>query len=297
MTDPIELPAERGRTATPHPLVELLDRLDHDTEPADTIPELLALTAAGIIHRRLLQQADPIAEVLGTVAEPDWLIVGIRAAATAQRVDQASTDRTGCTIVHLVDRRGSSLTRLTLPDGGPLLFGPDEQHRAGRIPDACRRILTLATPPPPGDMVEFVVDAWLTLVLRRALLEPGLDWPEVVRLNFSNHLAPASIRRLDPETVPPARLAERTIAAARALDWDRYRAACLALGGCPVSELSAESIAWMDTGMFARWAQNALPTSEDLLELLEPVLGPHAFDRLWATVSLCGHPGVVDRAC
>jgi len=168
----------------------------------------------------------------------------------------------------------------------PIQLGPDVAIREGRIPDTCRRIFRLDTAAAPTDMTAFVIDAWLSLVLRSALMRPGLRWPEIEQLNLVHHLtatrAPAS-----PTT--PADLAHLTRTAAASLDWHRYRAACIALCGCPVSDLSPDAIEWMDTGMFARWSSASLPGTDELLDLLEPVLDPTAFDRLWATISLC-HP-------
>lgn len=271
--------------------LELLTRLETGGSPSPDIPEFLVLSHDRTLHRRLLQQADPVAELIGTRAEPDWNLIGIRASATAHRQDHPADPGADCSIIHLLDRSGMSTTRLVLPDREHLTLGPDRTIRDGRIPDTCRRVFGLPTSPPPEDMIEFVLDAWLTLVLRAALVSPGLRWAEIVRLNLSTSLTtvarPEPPTLLDQERLPPARLAEATIAAARALDWGRYRHACMALGGCPVTDLGVEAIDWMDTGMFARWAQHSLPTAGELLELLEPALGGQAFDRLWATVSLC----------
>ena len=240
---------------------------------------------ASLIECRALTDPDPIASLIGLRAEPSGVIVGIVAGALA-RSEQPTSDESSCGLVHLLHRSGVSITTIERHEAESIRLGPDPTIRDGRVPDVCRRIFDLATAPAPADMTRFVLDAWLSLVLRSALMRPGLRWPEIEQLSLVHHLvgipAPAS-----PST--PAGLAGLTRSAAASLDWHRYRAACVALGGCPVSDLTPHAIEWMDTGMFARWSSASLPGTDELLDLLEPVLDPTAFDRLWATISLC-HP-------
>jgi hypothetical protein len=242
------------------------------------------------VEHRALIGPDPIASIIGIRARPSWEVVGVVASATAQRSERQCAP-TPCGFVHLVHRSGVSITAVELPSAETILLGPDTTMREGRIPDACRRIFALDTTPPPSDMTAFVLDAWLSLVLRSALLRPGLRWTEIIGLGFVHHLIGIS----SPSAgTTPAQLAALTRTAASELDWHRYRSACLALGGCPASELDAEAIDWMDTGMFARWCHDALPATAELLDLLEPVLDATTFDRLWATVSLCRPDGIDD---
>jgi hypothetical protein len=263
-------------------------------DPRDPVhPELLILrgsaertaTNTGIdIETRQLRSHDPVAELIGLRAEPSWVGVGVRAPATSRRIDAG--EDSACTFVHLLDPQGFSVTHLTVAEAETIELGPDATMREGRIPDACRRMFDLPTAAPPIDMSQFVLDAWLAQVLRAALLSPGLTWHEVVGLSLVHHLGTIATTAATPS---PAAMASALGVASRNLDWHRYRSACVALGGCPVSELTSCQIEWMDTGMFARWAQGSLPCSGDLLDLLEPTLEPTAFDRLWATVSLARH--------
>ena len=237
------------------------------------------------VEQRPLVGPDPIATIVGIRPRPSWTVVGVVAGAEARR--RPDPEASPCGFVHLLHRSGVSMTTVEFPDAESIVLGPGATTREGRIPDVCRRVFDLSTAEPPADMTSFVLEAWLSLVLRAALLHPGLRWPEILHLGLVHHLAGG------PSPAPhttPAQLAALTGEAASRLDWHRYRSACIALGGCPVSELSGSAIAWMDTGMFARWTHDALPTSAELLDLLEPVLEPSAFDRLWATVSLC-HAG------
>jgi hypothetical protein len=60
-----------------------------------------------------------------------------------------------------------------------------------------------------------------------------------------------------------------------------------AVGGFPFGDSGKKTAAWMDTGMFSRWAMDSLPSRSDAFDLLDAALGPATFDRLWATVQLC----------
>ena len=265
----------------------------HATQPSELgAPTLLIVhvdpdhpTSQHRIERRTLTDPDPVVSLIGVRAEPTWRIAGVITTASAQ-AGAADRAPSPCTLLHLQHRHGDSMTIIGRPDAAPITLEPDSRPRDGRIPDACRRIFGLSTSPAPTDMTAFVLDAWLTLILRAALLQPGLGWAEIEQLNFAHRLIG---RGPSAATSTPALLAERTREAAAALDWGRYRLACTALGGCPVSDLTPEAIDWMDTGMFARWSTASLPDTGELLDLLEPVVEPHAFDRLWATISL-SHP-------
>ncbi|MBU6328496.1 MAG: hypothetical protein KGR18_00915 [Acidobacteria bacterium] len=303
MSDP-DAPASRAAHSEPHPLEKLLDTLPA-VSPEDP-PELLILRdperhgcepcspephsggadpgASPIDHHldiRVLLGSDPVSELIGLRAAPSWHAVGLRAGATG-RVTHGS-EASPCGLIHVIARDGTSITHLTLPDRSTIRLGPDRTIREGRVPDLCRRILALPTEPPPPDMAAFVLDAWLAIIARAALLTPGLGWGEVLALGPFMHLDPTE--RLHEGTTPAA-VASALCATARSLDWHRYREVCIATAGCPVSGLSPTAVAWMDTGMFARWTIDSLPAVDELLALLEPTLAPSAFDRLWAAISL-----------
>lgn len=290
---------------TPHLLERLLERLAVDTpdgraelilvhggaplgdrrSSTDTSTETDTGTGDLRIEIRPLLGIDPVAELIGIRQPHGCRIVGVRASVTTRSAD-SSAERHG-SMLHLLDADGTSVTQLIGHAPDQLRLGPDTVVRQGRLSDACRRILGLPTSPPPVDMVHFVIDAWLSIVLRTALISPGLRWPRVVELSLVHQLAAGPA---PSESTNPAAMADALRDLAGSMDWHRYRAACVTLGGCPVSELSASDIAWMDTGMFSRWTHDSMPTTADLLDLLEPVLSPTAFDLLWATVALARHP-------
>lgn len=231
-----------------------------------------------------LTDPDPVAQLLGFVAPAEWWAVGIVTGARARPLD-GDGPTTGATFVHLLDRDGTSASVLSGPAAEPLVVGPQVEVVEGRLADACRRMLGLATAPPPADMTTHVVDLWLARVTRAALAEPGLDWPAVVARNPAHELT-------DPSTaVPtPAATARCTIAFGQQLDWDRYRLRCVDAGGTPFGEVDGDVAAWMDAGMFARWMLGESMSWTAHLDLLDGLLSPGAVDRLWATLALCPAP-------
>jgi hypothetical protein len=227
-----------------------------------------------------LADPDPVVQLLGFTAPPEWWAVGVVTGAQARTLD-GSTSATGATFVHLVDRRGTSISLVTGPGPEPLVAGPGPDLVEGRVADACRRMLGLPTAPPPDDMTTHVVDLWLARVTRAALDEPGLDWPAVVARNPAHELTGPCAG------VPtPAAMARYTIDFGEQLDWERYRHRCVEAGGTPFGELDADVARWMDAGMFARWLLGESMPWPAQMDLLEGLLSPGACDRFWAALSL-----------
>ena len=232
-----------------------------------------------------LSGCDPVADLLGVVAPAHWWAVGLVAPATAWPLDAPEAHRSG-TFAHLVARNDSSFAALGGPGAEPTTWELEEPG-TGRVADLCRRALGLATPPPPPNMGDYVVDLWLGLVVRAALARPGLDWSAVVGLH------PGTARAAtDPHSPAesPATLAELIRRDGASLDWGTFREACIERDRTPFGELDARAARWLDTGSFARWLAHEAPPWAEVLDLLDALLTPSASDLLWATVSLCGAP-------
>jgi hypothetical protein len=228
-----------------------------------------------------LTDPDPVVSLLNFTAPPEWWALGLVTGARSRALDGSATTA-GSTFVHLVDRRGTSVSVLTGAGPEPMVVGPTADLTEGRLADACRRMLDLPTAPAPGDMTAHVIDLWLARVTRSALDQPGLDWPAVVARNPAHEITGPCT------TVPtPAAIARRTVAFGEQLDWERYRQRCIEAGGTPFGELDAEVADWMDAGMFARWLLGESMPWPSQMDLLEGVLAPGAADRLWATLALC----------
>jgi hypothetical protein len=261
----------------PADLVGLVDLRSIGIEPAaGAPPDHIVLTAVA--------DPDPVAGLLGTVAPPEVWAVGLVADARARFLDDG-TPVGATSFVHLLDRRGSSVTVLRGPGHDPLVTGPGTDLGEGRIADLCRRMLGLPTPPPPTDMTAHVVDLWLARATRAALQEPGLEWAEVVARNPATELAV-----LTTATPTPAAVARRTRELGEQLDWERYRTRCIEAGGTPFGELDGEVLSWMDAGMFARWMLGETLSWSAHLDLLEGLVSPGAAERLRLTVERCPAP-------
>ena len=89
------------------------------------------------------------------------------------------------------------------------------------------------------------------------------------------------------EAATPTAIAQATQALGHSLDWERFRRVITAVGGFPFGDSGKKTAAWMDTGMFSRWAMDSLPSRSDAFDLLDAALGPATFDRLWATIRFC----------
>jgi len=230
-----------------------------------------------LVERVPLDDDDPVPSLLGRSVAHDIVAVGICAPATATTKNDASQD-TEQTVVHVIHRDGTAITVLSHA-GRTRTFGPTSEPQRGRVPDACRRILGLATSPPTDSMTDFVIAAWLEVIARHAVQTPELSWVDIVTL----HPACNSMN----ESLTPATVAHATQGLGQALDWERFRKVIATVGGFPFGEAAKETAAWMDAGMFSRWAMDSLPTRSDAFDLLEAVLGPATFDRLWATIRFC----------
>jgi hypothetical protein len=239
---------------------------------------LLTFDDTNVIERIDLDPVDPVGSMFGRSVTTDVVAVGLFAPAIVTSRSDDGPVRNDHTVIHVCHRNGSALTVLDTTTSSRR-FGPTTEPQTGRVPDACRRMLGLATAPPTETMTTFVLAAWLEVVARHCLEHPTASWSDIVALH------PARSRLDDPTT--PAGVADATRALGTALDWERFRRVIATVGGFPFGPDAATLARWMDTGIFSRWAIDSLPSPTDLLDILESVLGPSPFDRLWATVRLC----------
>ncbi|MGH9274250.1 MAG: hypothetical protein ACRDZU_06360, partial [Acidimicrobiales bacterium] len=151
------------------------------------------------------------------------------------------------------------------------------------IPDLCRRVLALPTPPAPSSTAVLWTVAWLDRVIeawgdppRRQLMS---SWAGIAVLH------PAALARphdlADPHD--PAQLVAAARVHAAEWTWARLRGEPDALL-LPDAHLPEHITSWMDDGFYARWALGAFPhpatLARDLLGLLDPALGPRFVDTL-----------------
>jgi hypothetical protein len=240
---------------------------------------------------RPLVGPDPVRSLYGFVAPPEWFAFGVVASGTARRPgpvpDRRSThrtdDRAAVGRVHfgmLVTRRGKEVVAAR-GDHDVVeqihRIEPTDQS-GGRIPDACRRALRLATPPPASDTAELWATLWIETLLVRSLGDPQpIPWPEVIRA----YPAFEAVVDGDPDlcSLVGDHLVELGQAARRAWPWDQLLASSAA-GLVPACGVEPGSARWMDVGMFSREVLGQFPPLVDLVADLQEILTPDVMSRI-----------------
>jgi hypothetical protein len=264
-----------GDTPGPPELVGLVDlaSLGLDPGPGER-PDTLTFTC--------LDGPDPIGQLLGLDAVPEWWAVGVAASSTARSMD-GSGHRWPVTFVHLVDRDGTSIDLLDDGRGTRHVDGPDQKVLTGRVPDLCRRVLGLPTAPAPCGLVPMLIDLWLRELLAAA--HPGLAWADAAALH------PASRSTGLPAFTPsPAELVRASEELTSDADWGTWRRVCIGRGADPSCGLDATSLRWLDDGSFARWVLGESIPWADALAHLDAALPRDTADKVFATVRLSPAP-------
>lgn len=228
---------------------------------------------------RPLRGEHPVTELLGFEAPPDWAALGTRVGGNAWQTDDPAAERQRVMSTFVVCRDGSAASRLRWTDGSvDEPGGPFE----GLVPDACRRALGLATPPPPEGTerlwtalwVDAVMSAWTDPNRRRSLRSwAGIDALHPVR-GFTPH----------GDLVTAARLH------ATAWPWARLCTAPTFLG-LPGRAPTPELLRWFDAGSLARWMTAQLPPIDEIVESVSPLLEGDLGERLETTVAQLLEPG------
>jgi hypothetical protein len=262
----------RHRAGTPDLLADVVRLVDASF--ADAVPEEhLAFHATvedgevALGVRPIPIGVHPFSELAGLVAPPSWEVFGLRVHGTGHRLDDGTRRPTTSTFA--VDRAGAE--RSVLHDGDRRVEPGD--GAVGTLPDLCRRVLGLPTPPPPARTHLLFAVAWLD-----RLLEAWSD-PLRRRRIMSSFAAAAALHPAvaDGEEPPddPFVLSRLAAAHAEAWPWARLRREPDALAP-PGGGLPGSVAAWMDDGAFARWVLGAYPDLGalvvDTLSLLGPVV-------------------------
>lgn len=207
----------------------------------------------------------PFAALAGLVAPDPWQVFGLRVQGTAHRLDDGLRRRTTSTFA--VDRHGGEAAVVRDGDRG-IEPGPGA---VGTIPDLCRRVLGLPTPPPPARPRLLFALAWLDRVL-----EAWSDPARRRRLMSSF----GAVAALHPALAPGAEvptgavaLADRALRHAAEWPWSRLRAQPEVLVP-PGGGLPARVTAWLDDGAYARWLLGAYPDPGRLAADVTALLGP-----------------------
>lgn len=196
----------------------------------------------------------PSTTLLGRRAPSDWAAVAVLALGTARDLDRSNPRRALVGHVQLRDGRWISLLG---PAEGPWDVITDGEQPVGRVPDAARRLFGLPTTVPVASTLTFWAARWLLTLLQ----DPGAvtTWDDVVA---------AFPAVLGPTPADPVQLVDAGRELAQEVPWSMLRRVC-SRGRVDLPGLDPELAAWMDDGMFARWACEQLGPPTLLVEMLE----------------------------
>ncbi|CAN5808785.1 hypothetical protein BH24ACT3_BH24ACT3_12810 [soil metagenome] len=187
----------------------------------------------------------PYDHMVGCVAPPDWLAVGVATGGDARHSAPGGPPPARAGLVVVASRSGALASSVRLGDDEPLIHaGRADATVEGRLVDGCLRVLGQPTPDPPGGTAEYWARWWLDSIMVEATARPAapLPWPEVA----GHHpLAPRSATPTVDELVV---LGDDT---APHLSWSTLRS-LHARGRVAVDGIMAHEAGWMDDGMFAR---------------------------------------------
>jgi len=240
------------------------------------------------LHLLDLHDTDPLTALTGFNAPRGWWAFGIVGSAQLHALEADAPPGGGRgQMVHLVARSGLSVTGLATVDGRAELVPAGREPVEGRIPDLCRRVLGLATPPPERDSGELFATWWLEAVVHLAL-DPATSpptWPQIV----DRYPGTDRVREADPELATDLadHVRELGDATRRAWPWSRLRQLC-ADGALLLEGVDATGARWMDDGCFARRALEPYPSTGELCDLLDELLPPSLARRLRQTLGAWG---------
>jgi hypothetical protein len=222
--------------------------------------------------------------LLGFTAPPAWHVIGAVSEGTAHPLDGGVPQT--ARVIHLVSRQGESASVVRLLGDDDVQVDASAGPPDGRLDEVCRRVLALPTAPPESSPQALWASTWLDRVLARSAgsgtRAAALSWADVAAL----HPAVTVIAPDDPALAAEAgdHLEEMGNALVLAFGWGALRARCAA-GEWPVPGIPPSLAAWMDDGMFARWAMFAYPALDVLFDDLDVLLAPDVHARIATTLT------------
>jgi hypothetical protein len=227
-------------------------------------------------------EGHPLNSLLGFTAPAEWLGLGVCAEGWAASVDAAefcrpsrAKGRMRIRTTVLVTRDGAVASGMRLA-GEEFKLMPDEgstgSNCSGTILDALKRAMGVATGPP-----EVTFEGWVARMLLMLIIGD----------------VPRGHRRV-PWTQLRASL-ERYRELADEGSWETLRGVASKRAGV-IADLEPGDAAWMDEGMFSRWAIGGMASYEHLLEKAREASTPEAFSQVRRQLKAWGLPVRVRRA-
>jgi hypothetical protein len=222
---------------------------------------------------------DLFEQALGLVAPGGCAAVAMAAGGRAWRAGGQGFD---VVIAHALLRAGASATYLTDPSGEPLLLDGDPD---GQVPDLCRRVLALPTPPPTLETDGYLTRLWLDRLLESAAARPGhLGRVQALALH------PAAQASSFGEALTWLHVAVAAHQFGVVVPWAVLRRR-FAAGG---DERAARAADWFDDGSFSRWMLAQLPAPDDAVAALAELLPAATHREVAAVVALTEELGQDD---
>ncbi len=271
-------------------LTTVLARLEHDLLADDPGHGVVMFGVAetdadGVtLATRHLDVPDPVEAMVGFTAPAEWSAFGLITRGRSRqlltvdprpRVDPDAAP-SPVRLAVVATRSGRVLSGLRTGDG-PFTVHDECGEPLGRIPDGCRRVLGLGTPPPEAGVEEFFALLWVDHVLAAAMRRPGeLTWPEAAGLHFGAGLVAELIPagHGDLESMSPDELLGLGHAlTGEQVTWGFIRRQA-ARQPAPSDLFHPEAATWMDDGMFSRELLGSFPSVDGMLEALGQVAAP-----------------------
>lgn len=265
-TDPtpsVPTAAERAPRPAAPGLRAVIDRLDRVLAPLGWHegPIGVGVAPAGDLELAVppVDADDPVGAFVGRDADPTWTAFGI--VATGRVHDLAEdggrvygrhrTVEQRARMGHFVDRSGTAVSYLHLEGEAERR---SEEASVGRVDDVCRRALGLPTPPPTVTVDVLWATWWLEDLLGAAGEGGVATWADAAACHLATRRAAQPlVGDLGPEPAPAA-LAAAARRLAAEWSWDDLRRLVAAGRATLLPQVAPDAAAWMDAGMFSRWA-------------------------------------------
>lgn len=262
-----------------------------DEHPGDADGELeLGLLA--------LEPGDhPLAFLAGFEAPPSWWALGVVCRGRARSIEVPATEPVPVRVAQLVARCGSWASCWAPATGGHdgalpadgTATGEADTAPTGRVDDALRRALGLATAPPPASTAPLWAAQWLDAIVVDAV-GPAPSRRTRRRRPLAALLGahPAvTAFDLDPAQLGVASLVAAGERLASLRSWAGLRQAC-ADGRWYDPEVPPDVARWLDDGAFARWVLGAFPDLGQLRATLGDLLAPSALSVIDDALAVWG---------
>jgi hypothetical protein len=257
------------------------------TEP-DLAPQAVGVVFAADqveLHVKDLGDDHPVEQLLGFRAPPGWDAFGLTV--TGRSVPLPGSAASGpvpddhpLVLTYLADRGGGSTAFIAVHGDEPIVIDePSMGGAQGAVADLCWRVLGRPTPPPDVTVAHFWSTWWLDCIVSLALDDHAHppEWELLAALHPAVTCLADLDRRLGDDP-------DRTLAALGSVVADTWSWTAVRTSPWAVERIAwmlpDDVLAWMDDGIFSRWAMARLPDLDDLRATVAELLPSQLVDRI-----------------